>query len=113
MVQFRGLSFGMIGRILIMGYIAFLVVVFSAQSFGWIEPKANLGMGFVIIAAGLAMLLVYTVIVKKGLTLSFNDFLTIFLLGAIVIGVLVFLPKLAPSTFQASLVQFQSIVGMG
>ena len=116
MVAFRGLQATQIGKILILGYLAFLVVTFTAQSFGIIDPKTNLGIGFPIIAAGIGMMAAYVIVVKKNLSLTFNEILTTLILGGILIGVMVYLPDFSPEVYEASIsglrAPIQSIFGI-
>ena len=99
-----------IGLFIFVGYIGVIVFTKLLETFGVIAPKANLGVGFIFIGAGMGMLLVYTVIVKKGLSLSFNEILVMGLLAGIVIVILAFLPTLAPGSFEASLTQFRIVI---
>lgn len=105
-----GLDIGKVGMVLFWGYIAFLIITLAAQSFGWIDPKANLGFGFILLIAGLGIALAYIIIVTKRLILSFNEFLAVIVVSGILIAILVFLPQFAPDTFSTSLQQFQIAV---
>ena len=111
MVGLKGFDISKIPIIFILGYAAFWIVAFLLQQFGLIESGQNLGFGFAILAAALGMVLVYKIIVKEGLNLSFNSFLTIFILAGVLIGILAFLPGIVvPSPFQASISQFSTLI---
>jgi len=113
MVGFKGVNLSQLPIVLILGYVFFLVVAWALQSFGVIPATTNLGIGFALLAAGLGMVAAYTIIVQKGLSLGFNQILTVVILAAILIGILYFLPKLAPTQFQAGIVSLQSMFSGG
>lgn len=115
MVRFAMVELGNLGLLIFAGYVVFVIVGYLLQAFGVVKQDLQLGAGFAILAAGLGMIAAFVIIVKKGFSLNVREIVVLIGVGAILVGILAFLPKLAPGIFQSGLeqlsVQVMSVVG--
>ena len=83
------------------------------KSFGVIKEGVSVGTGITILVLIVGVILAYTIVVTKRLTLESKDWVAVIIILAAIVGALVFLPDLAPELYNDAIIALQSTFGLG